>query len=45
MLDVLLNLEPRQESNDVILVGENDSVEELFFVSNGSFAVGFELNR
>ena len=41
MLDVLLNLEPRQEQKDVILLGENDSVEELFFVSTGTYAVGF----
>ena len=44
-MDILMNLEPRSEAKDVYLAYELDEFNEVFFFINGTFQIGFELNR
>ena len=44
MIQVLLSLEPRHELGDSIIFQTNEETEEMFFISQGSIDIGFELN-
>ena len=45
MIEMLGQLEPRHEFKDVILFEEQDEVNEVIFFNNGTYEVGFEINR
>ena len=38
-------LEPRREEKNTILLNELDEVNELIFFDNGTFEIGYEINR
>lgn len=38
-------LEPRREEKEVIIINENEEWNEVFFFVNGSFTIGFEINK
>ena len=44
MLDVMQQLEPRQDPPDWIFYNELDEIQAIFFLENGQFDVGFEIN-
>jgi len=44
MLDVMKQLEPRSDPADHIFYNELDEILAIFFIENGSFDVGFEIN-
>lgn len=45
MLDIMRNLEPRQEAKDVILVNELDEFNEVYFFNRGIYEIGFDINH
>lgn len=45
MIDLLSNLEPRREKKGSILFQELEEISEIFFVSQGTVDIGYELNR
>ena len=45
MIDMLQSLEPRREEKDTILLNELDEVAEVIFFMNGTYEIGFEINR
>lgn len=45
MIDMLRALEPRREEAGVMLHMELDEVNEVNFILNGTFEIGFEINR
>ena len=45
MIDMLRRLEPRREEAGVVLHKELDEVNEVNFILNGMFEIGFEINR
>ena len=45
MIDMLQTLEPRREDRNVILLHELDEVTEVIFMMNGTYEIGFEINR
>ena len=42
---MLQSLEPRRENKDVILFNELDEVSEVIFFMDGTYEIGFEINR
>lgn len=42
---MLQSLEPRREEKDTILINELDEVAEVIFFINGTYEIGFEINR
>jgi hypothetical protein len=44
MLDVMQQLEPRQDPPDWVFYNELDEIQAIFFLENGQFDVGFEIN-
>ena len=45
MLHLLGSLEPRRELKDHILFEEQDEVNEVIFFNNGTYEIGFEINK
>lgn len=45
MLELLQNMEPRQEFADNIIYKELDEVNEILFFDRGSVDIGFEINH
>ena len=45
MLDIMQALEPRKEPRRTVIYNELDEVNEVLFFSNGTYQIGFELNR
>jgi hypothetical protein len=44
MLDVMQQLEPRQDPPEWVFYNELDEILAIFFIENGTFDVGFEIN-
>lgn len=45
MISILCNLEPRREKRGAILFEELEEIAEIFFVSQGTIDIGYEINR
>lgn len=45
MIDILQALEPRCEHKETILINELDEQNEVIFFNNGTYEVGYEINR
>lgn len=45
MIDILQSLEPRSEPKNEILINELDEQNEVLFFNNGTYEVGYEINR
>jgi hypothetical protein len=45
MIEVLQSLEPRREQKDTIILNELDEVNELILFNNGTYEIGYEINR
>ena len=45
MIDMLRNLEPRREAANVVIYDELDEVNEVIFINQGTYEIGFEMNR
>lgn len=45
MIDMLRLLQPRQERANEMIYKELDEINEVIFINNGTFEIGFEINR
>lgn len=45
MMDMLMKLEPRYESENTIIIDELDEMTEIIFVYKGIINVGYEINK
>ena len=45
MIDMLSSLEPRREAANVVIYDELDEVNEVIFINQGTYEIGFEMNR
>jgi hypothetical protein len=45
MIDILQALEPRCENSNEILINELDEQNEVLFFNNGTYEIGYEINR
>ena len=45
MIDMLSSLEPRREDGNVVIYDELDEVNEVIFINQGTYEIGFEMNR
>lgn len=42
---MLSSLEPRREAANVVIYNELDEVNEVIFINQGTYEIGFEMNR
>jgi hypothetical protein len=45
MIEILQKLEPRKEEKNTILLNELDEINEVIFFDNGTFEIGYEINK
>lgn len=45
MVNIMENLEPRKEENDVILIKELDEFNEVIFFIRGTYIIGYSINH
>ena len=45
MVDILQSLEPRCEPKNKIMINELDEPNEVLFFNNGTYEIGYEINR
>ena len=45
MVGILKSLEPRYEKKNTVIINELDAQDELLFYYNGTYCIGYEINR